>query len=195
MNTILKTLTLGALLANSSSVLAGDFFIGVTGGQSNFSELNEACDELIDDNRLIGGFPVSCRVTEDSDTVLGVNAGYNFNSFIGVEAGYLDLGEYEADFSVAGLSVPATATLDLAYAGLVLSAFLSEAFSVSARVGGVNANVEVTSLGFNLELEDETTAFVGASLDYRFTDHLSLQIRYDDLDVVDITSAGIRYHF
>lgn len=195
MKLIFKTLTLGVLVASSSSVIAGEFFIGVMGGQSNFSELSDACDELIEDNRLIGGLPVSCRVTEDSDTVVGINAGYNFNRFIGLEAGYLDLGEYEAEFTASRITVSALAELDLAYAGLVLTAPFNDAFSVSARVGGVNANAEVSSLGFSLEIEDETTAFVGASVDYRFTENLSFQLRYDDLDVVDITTAGLRYHF
>lgn len=196
MKKMLKPASLAtALLAMAPQVYAGEFFIGANVGTSNFSALNEECDELVSDNRVIGGFPVGCEITEDSDTTLGINAGYNFNSVFGVEVGYIDLGEYSANITTALIPVPATASADITYAGLVLTAPFTEKFSISARLGGVNANAEVSAIGASLEVEDETTGFVGASVDYRITEKISIQLRYDDLDVIDITSAGIRYHF
>ncbi len=197
MKKILKIASLAALVAASPQAMAAEFFVGLNVGTSSFSGLEEACDDLIEDNRLIGGFPIGCAITDDSDSTLNINAGVNFNRFIGLEAGYVDLGEYGADFTVTRVTVSAEAEADYAYASLVLTAPFSDQFSVSARFGGVNANAEVTSAaaGVGIEFEDETTGFVGASIDYRFNDHFSLQLRYDDLDAVDVTSAGIRYTF
>lgn len=191
----IKLASVAALIFVAPQAHAGEFFVGATAGTSSFSGLNEACDDFIDDNRFIGGSPVTCRVNEDSDTVVGINAGYNFTRIIGVELGYIDLGEYSASVGATRIAFPVTAEVDIAYAGLVLTAPLTEAFSLSARLGGVNANAEVSSFGASLELEDETTGFVGVSADFRVTESISLQVRYDDLDVIDLTSAGIRFHF
>ena len=195
MRKILKLAPVAALVLAAPQANAGEFFIGATAGTSNFSALSEECDDLIADNRTIGGFAVSCQIDDDSDTTFGINAGYNFNSVFGVEVGYVDLGEYSAQVTTALIPVPVTASADITYAGLVLTAPFTEKFSVSARLGGVNANAEVSTVGASLELEDETTGFVGASVDYRITEKISVQLRYDDLDVIDITSAGIRFHF
>ncbi len=183
----------GLMISHSST--AGEFFIGLNAGQSNFSGLVEACDDLVDDNRNVSGFPVACTITEDSDTTLSINAGYNFNRFFGAEIGYIDLGEYEGNVSLGRINFPITADADLTYAGLVLSAPFTKSFSISARLGAVNGNAEASTTSLSAEFEDETGAFAGVSADFRVTENISVQLRYDDLDLVDITSAGIRYHF
>jgi len=196
MKKTLITTTLITALASMPTASASGFFIGVNAGSSNFSGLNDACDDLLESTQIIGGLPVTCLITDDSDTTLSINAGYDFNRYIGLEVGYLDLGEYTADFNVAGVTVPATAEADFTYAGLVLTAPFNDKFSISARVGGVNANAELSSpVGVSADLEDETAAFVGASLDYRLFEKISLQVRYDYLSEIDITSVGLRYHF
>lgn len=197
MKTILKIASLATLISTAPASIAGEFFIGLNAGTSNFTGLQDECDDLLEDNRLVGGLPVSCVITDDSDTTLSINAGYNFNRVFGLEVGYVDLGEYGADFSASRITASATASADFTYAGLVLSAPFTDNFSISARLGGVNANAEASSdsLGVGVELEDETLAFVGASMDYRVAERISLQLRYDYLSEVDITSAGIRFHF
>ncbi len=193
---LVTTISLIVAIVGSSPALAGEFFIGVNAGTSNFDGLNDACDDLLESNQTIAGLPVTCQVNDDSDTVLGLNAGYNLNRYLGLEVGYIDLGEYTADFNVAGVTVPAQAELDFAYAALVLTAPFTDKFSLSARAGGVNANAELSSpIGVEAELEDETAAFIGASVDYRLMEKLSLQLRYDYLSEIDITSLGLRYHF
>lgn len=193
----MKILSVSALLAAglaiSTQTVAGEFFVGVNAGQSNFTGLVEACDDLERDNRLVSGFTRGCNITEDSDTTLSINAGYNFNRFFGVEIGYTDLGEYEGNVSLGGINLPVDAEADLTYASLVLTAPFSKSFSISARFGGVNASAESDSLG--VEVEDETGGFAGVSADLRVTENIGLQLRYDDLDLIDITSVGIRYHF
>ncbi len=194
----MKQLLIAALLPASliaANASAGEFFIGLNAGTSDFSGLGEACDDFRADNMQPGGLPVRCVVTEDSDTTLSINAGYNFNRVLGIEAGYTDLGEYSAELGISRFSVPVDAEVTFSYAALVLSAPFSDSFSASLRLGGVNADFEINSISLSGELEDEAAAFVGASLDYRITDAISVQVRYDDFDELSITSAGVRLHF
>ena len=197
--TMKKILTFSALVSLSALSIpanAGEFFVGLNAGTTTFDALNDACDDLLEDNVSVGGFPLTCAVDDDSDTALSINAGYNFNRFFGLELGYVDMGEYAASVTAARVTVTATAEVDYTYASLVLSAPLTDKFSLSARLGAANANAEIGSqLGISGEIEDETAAFVGASADYRLNDQFSIQVRYDTFDEADITSAGIRFHF
>ena len=188
------TLTTVSLLASTflaPTALAGEFFIGINAGKSNFSELDNACDNLINARSSGPQFPVGCRVNEDSDTVLSVNAGYNVNQYVGAEVGYMEVGEYTSSVSISRISLSATAELDLAYAGLVFTLPVNDRLSLSARAGAVQAELDSSVI----EIDDETAGFVGASFDFRLTDKVSMQVRYDEFDVIDVTTAGIRYHF
>lgn len=196
MKNILIFHTLVSLVVLSLQADAGEFFVGLNAGTTKFRALNDACDDLLEDNILVGGFPLTCAVDDDSDKSLSINAGYNFNRFLGLELGYVDMGEYAASVTAAGLTVSATAEIDYTYASFVVSAPLTDKFSLSARVGAANADAEIGSqLGISDQVEDETAAFVGASADFRLNNHLSIQVRYETFDEVDITSAGIRLHF
>jgi len=198
MKKIVFAAALTATSLTTSSVLAGEFFIGLNAGTSSFTGLNDACNDFLEDNRQIDGFPVTCDITDDSGSILSVNAGYNFNRIFGLEVGYVDLGEYSADFAVPRLSAQATATAeaDLTYAAIVLSAPISENFSISGRLGGASANATVSGSASLDSLRLSSTGFAGASLDYRITDNLSVQLRYDNyLDQLEVTTAGIRYYF
>ncbi len=195
-----SSICLAALLASYATLAnvahAGEFFVGLNAGTATFDRLNDACDDLLDSNSLIGGLPIGCSVRSDSDAALGINAGYNFNRIFGLEAGYVDLGNYSADLTASRVTVSASAEVDYIYAALVLTAPITDRFSASARLGGVNADISLSAdLGFAAEFEDETAGFAGISLDYRFADKFSLQVRYDSLSEAEITTAGIRYHF
>jgi len=179
-----------------SCVHAGEFFVGINAGTATFDGLNDACDEVLENEAFIGGFSVGCQVTSDSDTAFSINGGYNFNRIFGLEAGYVDLGEYSANISAAGITVDAAAEVDYIYAAVVLTAPISKKFSVSARLGGVNADIAVSSqIGLGAELEDAPAGFAGVSLDYRIAEKVSFQVRYDSLSEADITTVGLRYHF
>ena len=194
-----KKIALSALLSLSclSPIShAGEFFIGLNAGTATFDALNDACDDLIADNVQIGGLPLTCNVNDDSDTALSINAGYNFNRYLGLEIGYVDMGEYSASVTASRITLNATAEVDYTYGALVLSAPLTDKFSLSARLGGASANANVGSqIGISGEIEDETVGFVGASADYRLNDRFSFQVRYDTFSDADITTAGIRVHF
>ncbi len=193
-----NTLIAGAIasLLIAPGAKAGEFFIGVNAGTTDFgSGLNDLCEDVQEDNRSIGGFPIGCTVTEDSDTVLSINGGYNFNRVFGIEVGYTDLGEYEGEVTVPIATTAGTVSADFIYGALVLSAPFTEKFSASLRLGGASADAEVSTAFLGAEIEDEAIAFVGASLDYRLTDNLSLQARYDNFEELTIATGGIRFHF
>ena len=200
-----KNLSLNALIALTMLTPvshAGEFFVGLNVGMSTFDALNDACDDFLEDSPQIGGFALNCNIDDDSDTTLNINAGYNLNRYLGLEIGYVVLGQYSASVSAAGITVGATAEVDYTYASLVLTAPFTDKFSISGRLGGANVNADISAnanigsqFGLSTELEDETTGFVGVSADYRFSKKVSLQIRYDTFSEADITSAGIRYHF
>lgn len=192
----IKSLIPAALLATllgAPVAQAGEFYIGAFAGNSSFDGLEDACNEVRRDS--IGRLPVACVVNEDSDTSLGIHAGYNFTRWIGLEAGYIDFGEYQATVSQSRISFPLTLSADVTYASVVLTAPFTEKFSGSLRLGGLLGNVTAESGSLSASIEEEEGAFAGASLDYRVTENISLQVRYDDLEVISLTSAGVRYNF
>jgi len=73
-----------ALCMFTTPVSAGDFYLGVSAGQSKIDA--GSCAD-VDDGSLM-----SCT-TDNSDIGLKIYGGYQFNSNIAVEGGYVDLGE------------------------------------------------------------------------------------------------------
>lgn len=194
--------SLGLLVASVSfSSYAGEWSAGITAGQTSFDQINDvAC--------FGGGFANTANVpgadfcTNDTDgNALGLNLGYSINDTFGFEVGYVNLDEYEADILIGGDALVGRvfAEPEALYAAIVGSVALSDRFSVNGRAGYYDLD---TKLGVSL-LDDSITGFEpgsdsgfysGASLDYRFTDQFTAQIRYDDFGL-DVVSLGLKYTF
>jgi OOP family OmpA-OmpF porin len=171
----------------------------------------------IDDERIISslaarGFTVTDIEDFDEDNGYKVFGGYQFNRYIALEGGYVDLGEY----GYALDTVPAgtlTGHIDLHGVNLDLVGTmpLSERFSVFARVGAIYAEADTTFVGTGAVnvLEPNPTASevdlkFGVGAEYAFTEALSMRVeaeryRIDDAvgntGDIDMLSAGLVYRF
>lgn len=180
-----------AFLTITQTASAGDWSIGVLAGQSSFDEINEVCSP-------IAAINLGCGDVEDSDTGIGINVTYKLTNNWGFEAGYIDLGEFSTELTSSFGSSFIGVDASVGYISGTATLPLSDTFSITGRVGAFTASGDVTSSGLvsrSTDFEDDTAATFGASLDYRFTESLSLQLRYDDFDGLDLASVGLNYHF
>jgi len=188
------------------AVHAHGFTIGITVGESNLDELaTEACNDLTFGEDEF--FASATCLTGDDDLAFGFNIAYLFTDFIGVEGGYVNLGE--SSFSTVsplidvpiGFPPPLETTeisTNVVYGAVVGTLPLSDRFSITGRVGLYEASIDVeVDDGFrfrDFELESTSDTYFGASLNYDVTQNFGLQLRYDDFDV-EVTSVGLTYAF
>lgn len=171
-----------AVLAGSPNEATADahwLFGGVIG--------NAAIDEAVDDFRF------------DSDsTSYRLFGGYQFNSYLAVEAGYLDLGTFNEQILQNGNSVSISADADgftFAVRGTVP---VGERFALHASIGsffwdGANQIAEINS---NVS---DSNLFFGAAASFDVTDNVALRIEAAqyELDGVDanVVAAGFQLNF
>lgn len=199
MNSTVKTLCLGTLLAFSQHSMAGDWSIGLLGGQSTFDELDDVCQPSSIADPIEGG-GIRCDADDTSSSV-GVNIAYNFDETFGVEAGFIDLGEFtigEVSFSPAGPLIFSDLTLEAkaAYFAGTASYFFTDRWSVTGRAGIYDVDLDLSNefLG-SFDVDVDPDLYLGASIDYLFTDNFSAQLRYDDFEAIDTISLGLKYSF
>lgn len=142
--------------AVSAEVQPG-FYLGISGGESSFDVDKSRLDAaILNTLRSSGLFVTSSASTlEDSDTSLALFAGYHFNPYIAVEAGYLDLGaaEYRATGTVRSFNPPASAvmttTLDVESTGFTLAGLgslpIGDMFELHGRLGVFFAQTDLTA--------------------------------------------------
>jgi hypothetical protein len=187
-----------ALPAASAETQAG-FYLGLGAGEASFDiEKSDLDDVVLDVLFSQGLFVTSASSTlEDSDTALSLLAGYRFNPYIAVEAGYIDLGvaEYRSvgtfnppgpvvsmdmdveskGFTLAGLgSLPLGNVVDLH--GRLGFLFAKTDLSVTARID--------SATGTETEKLDSIGAFLGVGAGFNFGAHWSLSLdwtRYDNV--------------
>jgi len=168
-------------------------------GQSTFDELNEICvASLPQGGPFIDIFPLECDV-DDSGSSAGINLSYMFNQTFGAEIGYVDLGKFTVDYNErGGGNFPFFDTLDIdlrsAYVAGVASYPLSDRLSLTGRLGYYQSDAKLASGVDLIRIDDEGDLYSGASLDYRFADQWSAQLRYDRFDL-DVLSLGLKYSF
>ncbi len=179
---------LGSLaLTGATSVLAEEdigWYVGVTA--------NRASADFEDENDVD---------FDDSDTALGIRGGYMFTDIIGVEVGYLDLGDFSARGDNPGNRIDLDA--DAFSAALVLNWSVHEQVDLYGKVGAyfVEANSDSVVAGATFrEDEDETEAYgaIGAEWDFGQI-NLFGEISKVDTDVndlsIDIVTLGVKYEF
>ncbi len=153
-------------------------------------------------NRVSADFEDSSDVDfDDSDTAFGVRGGYMFNDIVGVEAGYLDLGDFSADGDRPGNRIDLDA--DAFSLGLVLNWRVHPLFDLYGKLGAyyidVNSDSSVAGQALS-EGDSQTEAFyaVGGEWDLGqinvFAEFSQVDTDVNDL-AIDIVSLGLKYEF
>ncbi len=94
--------------AGAARATESGFYLGGAVGQSEFKDIGELEDICRDAG-------IQCN-TNENDTAIRLFGGYQFNNYIAIEAGYLDLGTLDA-----GVSQPISATASFKFSGGSLS--------------------------------------------------------------------------
>ncbi|HEX5697630.1 MAG TPA: outer membrane beta-barrel protein [Rhodoferax sp.] len=174
-------------------------------------------EATIDDDRITSGLLGSGLTTtsiadDDRDRGYKLFGGYQYNKYLGLEAGYFDLGR----FGFVANTVPAgTLSGDIKVKGvnldLVGTVPITERFSAFGRVGVTYADTDGTFAGTGaVNVLDpnpsarDTNLKVGLGVQYAFTEALSVRAeieRYRINDAVgnkgdiDLASVGLVYRF
>jgi OOP family OmpA-OmpF porin len=188
--------------AVSAEVQPG-FYVGIGAGESSFDIKKSDFDAAVLSGLRSGGLIVTSNASsfEDSDTTLALFAGYHFNQYIAVEAGYIDLGaaEYRSTVIVNPpgpvVSLPVAASIDVESTGFTLAGLgslpVGNFFELHGRLGlffaqtdlSLTANVASTSDG-DTETFDSIGGFYGVGAGFNFGEHWSLSLdwtRYDNV--------------
>jgi OOP family OmpA-OmpF porin len=149
-----------------------------------------------------GFFPMSASSTlDDSDTALTVFAGYRFNPYIAVEAGYVDLGtaEYRSTGTVnppgPAVSAPTALDVDVESKGATVTALgslpLGDIVDLHGHLGFLFAKTDLTvttsigsTVGTGTESLDSVSALFGVGAGFHLGEHWSLSLdwtRYDNV--------------
>ena len=174
-----------AVLAVSAAGLAhaqsGPWYGGVSIGSA---KSNVSAGEVNDYLRTLG-FGSPSTSADDKDTTYKFLLGYRFSPAVALEGFYADLGSYNTRSSVTN---PFVGTINADYKAkgygidLVLSAPMTQAFSVYGRLGIIQAKTEATfnssgSIGllFNRGSKNKTGQHYGVGLQYDITPALGLR--------------------
>jgi len=210
MNPMLKGLLAAGLVASaglvSAPVLAqrapamaqdAGFYLGGAVGQSR---LKDACE----------GLTIAC---DEKDTGWKVFAGYQFNRYLGIEGGYVDLGKASASGTITGVGVTGNAEVkgwELLGVGTLP---IANNFSAYGKVGFFRWDLDVSATavvpGFAVSTsasDDGTDMTFGVGLKYEFTRNVAARLewqRYNDIggsntggkSDVDLFSLGVVFKF
>jgi len=149
---------------------------------------------------------------DGSGTQWRLQAGYKFNPYLAIEAGYIDLGkaDYKANFAGGTAKGSEKAGgLDLAVLGMYP---VTDHLSVFAKAGMVTAKVETKltsttpALTYIKDSSTEVRPLIGAGATYTVLKNVDLRFDYDHVSGLgksgkggkmddDMISAGISYNF
>ena len=180
-------LAMGLLGFYSHSASALDFNQGFYAAIGlGVAEVDESvCNALDIGGRPGGASQFNC---DDSGFAWSLIAGWQVLKWVGIEAGYLDLGE----ISAAGGGTDVSAEVDGLTLAITPTLPLSEGFSLFARVGGlfwdsdVEGQVSVTQGGSSDPLvipidssDDDTSTFIGAGARASLTERLIISAEWN----------------
>ena len=194
----------------SSTAIADDS--GLYGG-ANIGRSNATIDNArITSGLANSGLNTTSIANRDRDTAYKIYGGYQFNKYIGLEAGYFDLGKFgftantlplgtlNGNIGLRGFNLDAVGTLPL-----------SERFSALGRIGINNAQARDSFTGtgaVNVANPNpskwDTNYKLGVGVQYAFNDALAMRAemeRYRINDAignkghVDVFSVGLVYKF
>lgn len=188
--------------ALSAEVQPG-FYLGLGAGQSSYDIKGGELDDVVLDALFSQGMIVTSGSSsfEDSDTSLALFAGYHFNPYIGVEAGYIDLGaaEYRSRGTVNPIgpapSAPSSVNVDVESKGFTLAALgslpLGSVVDLHGRFGFLFAQTDLSvavrvgpGSAADTETLDSIGAFFGVGAGFNFGEHWSLSVDWTRFDNV-----------
>ncbi len=175
----MKQIILLALLSIFSlPAMAGSFYLG---GGIYYT----AVDEDFNGNNF-----------DESDSTLGINLGYKFNNFIGLEAGYYDLGSYSRQWGNSQELSLDTDAVTLGAVGILPLSVLD----LYAKVGAAYLDTEVNAIGlvYGNGSDSTTEAYGGVGGNLNLGSHVDLYLEYIVFDgdiAVDNIGLGIRAEF
>lgn len=194
----------GSAQADSNSSSSG-FYLGASWIATTFGA-NDVEDDL--DNALaVATFAVDPTLItsvdiDENDHGWKVYTGYNFNQYIGVEAGYYDLGELSADFDVVDPASPiflrSTATGEAdAFALFGTARYSRNGFTVFVKGGLARVEYDISDIDVD---DDDIVAAVGAGFTWSGKYPLGIRVEFeyfDEVEEVDATlvSLGLQYNF
>jgi OOP family OmpA-OmpF porin len=225
LNTVRRTIQVmvcGLGLASTQAALSDEvvpgFYLGLSAGESSYDLEKSEFDGVIASALGSQGFLVTSNSStlEDSDTSLALFAGYHFNQYIAVEAGYIDLGaaEYRSTGTArrfgSGTTIPTAATLDVESTGFTLAGLgslpIGSAFELHGRLGILFAQTDLsvsarvaTGSSSDSDTLDSIGGFFSLGAGFNFAEHWSLSLdwtRYDNVGDEDedddaSTEAGV----
>lgn len=189
------------LLSSSSQALEinfleiDKFFIGSTIGLANYD---------VSEGELFGGSPGSL---DNSDNYFKLFVGAPFNKYLGVEAGYVDLGElnfkyqdsynYNVSAAYTGYTLNLTLTLPITYR---LSAYgKAGVFSWEGKANSVRTGIPPnTSKSTDSASVDGLDGFYGLGVAYNWrntTIHAEYEMYESDGDIINAFGIGASFNF
>jgi OmpA-OmpF porin, OOP family len=145
------------------------------------------------------------RVTSKDDKAIGwrVFGGYQFNKYIGAEAGYAGLGKFSVKGTVNGSPFTASAKTDGYTLALVGTLPLNDKLAFFGKMGGIRSKSKATASAANVRLTDSghnNGSLVGAGIKYSFNPQFALRLEAErfglgDGDSVYLYSLGAQYTF
>ena len=145
--------------------------------------------------------------TSGDDTSVGwkVDLGYQFNKYLGVEGGYVNLNDMTLTSTITA-PVAGTARTNAASDGWTLAAVgsypLSDKFSVMAKLGGAYVLSDIAArTGTSQETmsADDYQPYYGVGASYALLDNLSVRAEWERFETdefdIDLLTAGLNLKF
>lgn len=211
----MKKIAVVALLAAACAApaFATDYYVVGAIGQSRMNALNKS---ELDSSLIANTGPVGFSSTLDrTDLGYKILVGYQFNNYLAVEGGYVNLGKskYSATFPLGTVDMDAKASgLTLAAVGRYL---INESFSVFGKLGVINAKVEETIVitdalsgaSFNVSMSaTKMKSTWGGGATYNINKQVGVRVEFEQFrklgdanetgeSNVNLISAGLVYKF
>ena len=173
------------LFAGVANAVEPGFYLGASGGQSNFD---------LDANDFGYDGPNRNLNFNDDDTGWKAYLGYNFLPWLGVEAGYIDFGGMEKTINGERNHLEFDG-----WQGFLVGTLPLGPVDLFAKAGAIDLKSELNTANLGTNQERDTKFAYGVGAAYNIG-HWGLRVEaegYDDNEVDDFyfISAGVTYHF
>ncbi len=180
------------------------WYAGIGAGQSDWDISSSDVNKELAAAGITGTSSV-----DETDTAWKIFAGYQHNKYLGVELGYVDLGEIDIDATTTAPTA-STVNVNAEADGFTLSAIgtipIGDKFGLFGRVGAFYWDVEakaaavVSGAVATASADDDgTDIFYGVGAKYDFTKNLGVRVEWERFDIdgddVDLVSGSLLYSF
>jgi len=185
---LVATLVVVGLTLPASARAADDApgaYLGISVGQT---KVNDFCDGLS-----------SC---DDTDVGWKIFGGYQFSRFLGVEGGYVDLGEASGTDTFFGFGAIDAEAWGVFVSG-VATLPIGDRFGVFGKIGAAYTDVEVSSSTLGSDSDNGIGLTFGVGGFINILRNLSIRLEWERFDEaggdfeadVDLISVGVAYKF